>query len=465
MKPTGVTALYSQKIDVLQVIENSKNKKFAVNLIFWTFLLMIVEAIDIAGISYAAPVLMKLWDVSPKTFGTVFAAAPFGLMLGGFIFGYLGDRIGRKKTLLISTFWFGVLTLFTIFSTSVTTLIVLRFLAALGLGGTVPLAIVLVNEYAPKRSRAKWVGFMFTGFPLGMSLGGFLAGWLIPNFGWKSIFIAGGIFPLLLIVALMLRLPESIKFLVLKNKNKEEITRVLLGLDPKLKIGPDTQFIMENEEKNVEFSPKMLFAGVLLFITPILWIYSIFSSFSIYFLNNWLPQVFVSSGLSLKDASFATSLYHLAGMLVGSAVGWLFDKRGMLACLIFPIVGSILVAVLGLPLTKTVLMFVVFAAGFFVVGVQMVLTVSTPMFYPTAYRSNANGIAMGIAKIGSIAGPIIGGILLSMKLPLNQLFMFISLAIIISGLLLTALGLFYRRHYIDVKDPVISDSETVGITN
>ena len=162
-------------INVSQVIEERKNKRFVVNLICWTFLLMILEGYDIGSISFVAPLLMKQWAIEPSAFGLVFSAGTFGLMIGGFFFGYLGDRIGRKRSIIISVSLFSIFSLITIFITSLSSLVLLRFLVGLGLGGTVPLSIVLVNEFAPKRLKGRWVAMMFAGFPLGMSLGGLVS--------------------------------------------------------------------------------------------------------------------------------------------------------------------------------------------------------------------------------------------------------------------------------------------------
>ena len=149
-----------QTIDISQVIENRKSNRLAIALIIMTFFLSMLEAIDIAVVSYAAPVLIKEWNVSPKLFGTIFGAGTFGLMIGGLFLGPLGDKIGRKKSLMIGIIWFSLFTFANIFADSVTSFLYLRVLACIGLGGTVPISIVLVNEYAPKGSRGKWVAYI-----------------------------------------------------------------------------------------------------------------------------------------------------------------------------------------------------------------------------------------------------------------------------------------------------------------
>ncbi|MEW9668102.1 MFS transporter [Ammoniphilus sp. 3BR4] len=448
MKPiAGEAKGAPQKWDVSLIIEKRKSNRFAINLILWTFLIMILEGFDYTVISYAAPVLIKQWQVEESTFGAIFGAGTFGLMVGGLIFGFLGDRLGRKKALICSILLASLFTLASSWASSPTGLMYMRFLACIGLGGTVPLAIVHVNEYAPLGSRGKWVSIMFTGFPVGHALGGLIAAWLIPAFGWQSIFLVGGIAPLLLIIGLLFMLPESLRFLVLKNSKRSKIMKLVSSLKPDLQIRPDAEIVLEEETKSMNFSPRLLFQGSLRMLTPLIWILYILSSFVIYFLNSWLPHLFVSSGLSLENASVATSMYQLAGIVCGFVVGWLFDKRGMLACTIFPGAACLVVALLGYPMPVMFLISLVSAAGFFVIGTQMVLTVTTPNFYPTSYRSKANGMAMSIAKIGSISGPIVGGILLSSNLSIRQLFFLNSAAIALGAILMFTIALLYRRHF------------------
>lgn len=453
MKPNAGDVKGAPQIwDVSLIIEKRKSNRFAINLIFWTFLIMILEGFDYTVISFAAPVLIEQWQVKESSFGVIFGAGTFGLMVGGLLFGFLGDRIGRKKALICSILMASLFTLSSGWAISPESLMIMRFLACIGLGGTVPLAIVHVNEYAPQGSRGKWVSIMFTGFPVGHALGGLIAAWLIPAFGWQSIFLVGGIAPLLLLIGLLFMLPESLRYLVLKKSKRSKIMKLVSSLQPDLPIRPDDQIVLEEEAKSVNFTPRLLFQGPLRLVTPLIWMLYILSSFVIYFLNSWLPHLFVSSGLSLESASVATSMYQLAGIVCGLIVGWLFDKRGMLACTIFPAAACMSVALLGYPMPVMFLIILVTTAGFFVIGTQMVLTVTTPNFYPTSYRSKANGMAMSIAKIGSISGPIVGGMLLSSNLSIRQLFFINSAAIALGAILMFTIAILYGRHFSGGKE-------------
>jgi AAHS family 4-hydroxybenzoate transporter-like MFS transporter len=139
-------------------------------------------------------------------------------MIGALLFGPLADRVGRKKIIIFSTVAFGIGALATAFVGDVASLVTIRFLTGLGLGGAMPNAVALTSEFNPRRRRSTMVMIMFCGFSIGAALGGLLAAALIPQFGWRSVFVIGGVAPLLLVPILMVRLPESVRFLALTGR-------------------------------------------------------------------------------------------------------------------------------------------------------------------------------------------------------------------------------------------------------
>src|SRR3982075_1249644 len=165
-------------------------------------------------------------------------------MIGALIFGPLADRIGRKKIIILSTLAFGIGTLATAFIRDVNTLLAIRFLTGLGLGGAMPNAIAMTSEFSPHRRRATMVMVMFCGFSIGAALGGLLAAALIPQFGWRSVFAVGGIAPLLLVPVLALRLPESVRFLALTARAHRRVAELLGFIGPRAVFAPATQFVV-----------------------------------------------------------------------------------------------------------------------------------------------------------------------------------------------------------------------------
>ena len=182
--------------------------------------MLFLDGFDTQAIGYVAPALAKEWGLTKGALGPVFSAGLFGLMIGALLFGPLADRIGRKRIIILSTLAFGVCALATAFVHDVNTLLAIRFLTGLGLGGAMPNAIAMTSEFNPRRRRATMVMIMFCGFSVGAALGGLLAAALIPHFGWRSVFVVGGVAPLLLVPILALRLPESVRFLALSGRRR-----------------------------------------------------------------------------------------------------------------------------------------------------------------------------------------------------------------------------------------------------
>src|SRR5579864_2115889 len=208
-------------IDVAAFIDAQPVGGFQIKLILACATVLFLDGFDTTAIGYVAPALAKEWHIGKSALGPVFSAGLFGLMIGALLFGPMADRVGRKKIIIFSTVAFGLGTLATAFVHDVDGLLAVRFLTGLGLGGAMPNTVAMTSEFNPRRRRATMVMIMFCGFSVGAALGGLLAAALIPQFGWRSVFVVGGIAPLLLVPVLALRLPESVRFLALTGRADE----------------------------------------------------------------------------------------------------------------------------------------------------------------------------------------------------------------------------------------------------
>src|SRR6202162_2827714 len=235
-------------VDVAEFIDAQPVGGFQLRLLLSCAAVLFLDGFDTQAIGFVAPGLDKEWGLSKGALGPVFSAGVFGLMIGALLFGPLADRGGRKKIIILSALAFGIGALITAFVHDVGILIAIRFLTGLGLGGAMPNAIALTSEFNPRRRRATMVMIMFCGFSVGAALGGLLAAALIPQFGWRSVFILGGAAPLLLAPILALKLPESVRFLALTGRAHEAVGQLLGQIDPRANFTPATQFVVHEPQ-------------------------------------------------------------------------------------------------------------------------------------------------------------------------------------------------------------------------
>src|SRR5256886_12386662 len=231
-------------VDVAEFIDQQPVSGFQLKLLLTCAAVLFLDGFDTQAIGYVAPALAKEWGLTKGALGPVFSAGLFGLMIGALLFGPLADRVGRKKIIILSTLAFGLGALVTAFVQDVNTLLAIRFLTGLGLGGAMPNAVAMTSEFNPRRRRATMVMIMFCGFSLGAALGGLLAAALIPQFGWRSVFFVGGLAPLLLVPILLLRLPESVRFLALTGQANARVGELLALINPKAALESGTQFVV-----------------------------------------------------------------------------------------------------------------------------------------------------------------------------------------------------------------------------
>jgi AAHS family 4-hydroxybenzoate transporter-like MFS transporter len=383
----------------------------------------------------------------PKgAFGPVFSLGLFGIMVGSIGFGYLGDRIGRKRAMIVGAFVFGAFTLASVLATNLTELMWIRFIAGIGIGGAVPVAMALNTEFAPKAWRATIVIVMFTGYTTGAAIGGFVAAALIPAYGWQSIFYVGGITPLVVAVALVFAVPESIRFLAVNGGNRAELARLVTALRPDVHVTPATMFVISDEEQKPAFALPMLFANGRQWVTPLLWLTYIVNSMALFFLQSWLPLVLQSGGVTQSQAAFATGMFALGGTVAALAIMRAVDRYGVLFVAVLPLIG--IPAVIGLGAvagSAGAVIGMAFLVGCCTSGAQAGLNGSAGTFYPTAIRANGVGTAIGVAKIGSITSPLIGGVLISRGLPVQQLFLIAAIPVAAALIGMLALGFAQRR--------------------
>jgi len=395
-------------VDVQDFLNQHRFSAFQWTIFALCFLIVLLDGFDTAAIGFIAPSLLKEWGLSKAALAPVLSAALFGLAAGGLTAGPCADRFGRKTVLVAAVALFGAACTWSAFSSDLTELTILRFVTGLGLGAAMPNAVTLMSEYCPDQRRATLTNAMFCGFPLGAALGGFLAAWMIPQWGWRSVLLLGGLVPLVLAVAMLLRLPESVRYLVANKRPAERIRAALQRISPTAR---EVQaFTMSEKASGAGAQVKSTGLRVILsrpFIvgTLMIWLAYFMGLVIFYSLINWMPILFKEAGLDARTATLAASLFPLGG--VGAVfLGMLMDRfnPNRVIALCFSL-SAVSVYAIGLSTgSVALLMTVVFVAGTLMNTAQSSLPALAASFYPTQGRATGVAWMMGVGRFGGVAG-------------------------------------------------------------
>lgn len=423
-----------ESIKIEQLIDDQKLGRFNVNLLVWSFLAMFADGYEITAMAFAAPELVRIWGVEPASLGPVFSASLFGIFFGAPLLGYVGDRYGRKTAIVIGCLICGLSTLAMVFASNLQQLFVLRILTGIGIGGLMPNTVSLTSELSPKRFRAMLIVLMFTGITLGGGTPSVVAAWLVPQFGWQVLFLIGGIVPLVIAACVALFLPESIKFLALRPDRREELVRIARKVRPDVSISESAIFEFQQLMPGKGIGLRQVFSQGLQWITPLLWFCFGMTLMANYFLNSWMPVLFVEMGLPPGEAALASGLYHVGGTLGGLLISVLIDRFGFVVIAALLLLGGPVVAGIGIEsLPYTALLALSLAAGICVLGAQFGNNAAAGLLYPTEIRAKAVGWAFSMGRFGSILGPLVGGMLLARAWPLSDLFLAAAVPLVVAA--------------------------------
>jgi AAHS family 4-hydroxybenzoate transporter-like MFS transporter len=458
----------AQSIDVGEVLEREKLGRFHLLTVALCFLVVVVDGLDFGAGNVAAPAIISAFHAERSQMGLVFGTMYSGILIGSIVLGAVGDRFGRKIGALSGVLAYTLPALLTPFADSMTSLMVLRFITGLGIGGVIPNTIALATENAPKRYRASLVVVVFLGYALGSVLSAQIAARFIPTYGWGIVFVTAGVAGLVLAGVLALFLPESIRYLALRAPQSAALRRQMRLLAPNAPSGSEVSYVLRQEMKSERFSLRLLFTAELKRVTPLLWLAYFAESLTFMTLLSWLPVLLVTAGLSQTDAAFTVSYGSTGGIIVMLLLARPLDRWGPMATLV---VGSITIAAL-LALTLSGV-----SVGFIMTMATVALMCGTSthnslngtvgLFYPTAIRGNGVGYATGMGRIASIIGPTLTGFLLSAKLPLATMLEIMAVPYAVVILTCFALGRIYKRsfaptapHSTEASTPVIATGES-----
>jgi MFS transporter, AAHS family, 4-hydroxybenzoate transporter len=414
-------------VPVSRLLDERGISSFHYSLIFWCVLLSLIDGYDIAAIAFAAPHLVREWGLKPGALGPVFSASLIGILFGSALFGWIGDRYGRKAALISSNLLFGVFTLWAAWSANLDHLFWMRLLAGLGIGGVIPNIVAINAESSPHRMRSI-LALIAVGFvPLGGAIPGLVAATLVPTHGWQILFTLGGIVPILLAVAAIFTLPESIKFMALHESQRGKMVKTIKALDPNYVVPTNAKFVIEDEQQFPGFNPVYLFKQGLWLITPLLWLLFALNLMGYFFLLSWTPTLMAALKLPPSVGALAGAMIQVGGTIGALLLARWFQRHQFLAIAMVFVIAVPAVASIGYAgLTSTAaLAAAAFFAGFCVLGIQTGINVAGALVYPTSLRANGSGWQLGIGRIGSIVGPMVGALFVG--LPVEKLYVWSAL--------------------------------------
>ncbi|UDM52504.1 aromatic acid/H+ symport family MFS transporter [Cupriavidus sp. MP-37] len=409
--------------DVQALIDGQRFTGYQWRILVLCFLVVAVDGFDTAAIGYIAPALVQDWGIEKSALGPVMSAALFGLAFGAIVAGPMADRIGRKKVLVLSVLFFGACSLATAFAPTLGWLTVLRFLTGLGLGAAMPNAVTLTAEFAPQRRRAVLVNTMFCGFPLGAAAGGFVAAAMIPHFGWHSVLLLGGIVPLALALLLVVLLPESVRYMVVRNYPADQIRQLLRrvsGVD----VGEAHAFIIGEQAPATRSAIGTVLAPGYRLGSAMLWCTYFMGLVIFYLLTSWMPTLMKDAGFSIQHASLLTALFPLGGGIGTIAAGWFMDRcnPNKVIAITYAATGVLIYAVGHGTGNQVLLGVLIFLAGTAMNGAQSSMPALAAAFYPTQGRATGVAWMLGIGRFGGIAGALLGAELLRLQLGFDTIF-------------------------------------------
>jgi AAHS family 4-hydroxybenzoate transporter-like MFS transporter len=448
-----------REIDVGTLLEERRLGAFQLQVLLLGVLILFVDGLDFSASNVGAPAIARAFNVDRSAMSVVLSSGFFGILVGSLVFGYLGDKVGRRWGAILGVLAYSIPGLFSVFAHSLTELAVLRFLTGLGMGGVVPNVIAFLTETAPKRSRVTFVMLGYVGYSLGNAAIAQVAAWFIPVFGWSIVFEVAGAVGLILSVVLVFSLPESIPYLAAKRPDDPRLPLLVARVAPE--TDPNARLILRRPKSETRFTLKLLFDGYRRLATPLLWLGFFSESLTYMTLAAWFSVLLEQAGLVPTQASLVFSYAYLGAMAAIVILARLIDRFGPRAAVISAAVAAASLVYLGTPgLSPAVIAIIAIIALAFFSATHQSLNGIVGGFYPTIVRGNGVGYASGMGRAAAIIGPLIAGSLLAAKLPLQTVLAAIAAPYLVVVIVCLALDRLQRR--MSLPDaPAISEATIV----
>ncbi|UTM45749.1 MFS transporter [Glutamicibacter mysorens] len=406
------------------------------------FTVMFLDGFDTQSINYMAPAIAEDWGLDKAALGPIFSSALVGLMIGYLLVAPLSDRFGHKKMVIIGVAIFALSTLASVWAADVPMLIALRLITGIGLGAATPSTIALTAENSPRKFRASFVLAIYCGFSLGFIAANYAANMLIPEHGWRSVFLVGAVAPLVLIIFLLWKLPESLNFLVLHGRSAQAYA-LCRRIDRQLPALAGPVIEMEAIDRGKRTKVTDLLVGKRLLGTVLLWVVFAINLALFYGLQSWIPTLLSERGYESTTLATAASMTTLGGILIVFIVGPAMDRVGAFGTLgVLYFCGGGFLVLLGFVLDTSagLVLAAIFLVGCVSSGGQKSVIALASVYYPAEVRSTGVGWALGIGRIGGIAGPMILGAAFTAGMSAETVFTWLAVPTALCGAIVFYLG-------------------------
>ncbi len=445
-------------VDATEVINREKLSPLQWLVFVLGFLVFFCDGLDTGIIGFIAPALLGAWEITKPQLAPVLSAALIGMSIGAILSGPLSDKFGRKGVIVITCCLFSIFTILCGFASSITELSIYRFITGLGLGAAMPNISTIVSEYMPAKRKAFLTGLAGCGFMLGISCGGVMSAYMLESLGWAKVIIIGGIIPLLLVVVLVLKMPESIPYLIKNGK-----TQQAQGILEKIQGAPfaeGTEVVLPKSEAQGNESPVSLVLGKYLFGSSMMWLCCFMSLLVFYLLTSWMPTILKTAGFSTQQFSFIAAIFPLGGVFGATLMGWYMDKLNPTTVIKYSYLAAVVLFVVAGFVSGNIVMLgiVIFLIGALLAGAQSSLLPLAAIFYPSVCRAVGVSWMHGIGRIGAILGAFFGSLIFTFNLSLAAIFYVLAIPTLISCLALWLKGRNERHE----KAAAVTESVRLG---
>ncbi|WP_024367224.1 MFS transporter [Arthrobacter sp. TB 26] len=421
--------------NVQDVIDNTPMGFKRWSIIVLCFVIALLDGFDTQSIAFIGPAIAEDFGLQATDMTWVITASTVGMCVGAMSLGTFGDRIGRKKTILLALALFGVFSLAGAFAQSLEQIVILRFLIGLGMGGATPALLALTAEYSPKSRRGTFMTLVLLGLPGGALLGGLVAAAWLPVMGWRGIFLAGGVLPLAMVLVCSRMLSESPIFLAAKGTPAADAqARQIMASISGSPVSPDA-VLATNDKMEERSSVAALFSARYRMVTIAVFATYLLNWIAWFLLLLWMPTALKMLGLAGSQAAMGTVTVNGAFILFAIPLSIILPKVNPRKLLLVMFAAGIVIALgLGLAGSNFALVFVLIGlAGFGIGGQQLALNYLIANAYPTQLRATATGWGIGIGRLGSIVGSALGGVILT-GLGVSGYFMTLAVPLVLAGL-------------------------------